>query len=269
MNLSEKVVLALFSLLFAVALPWLTVGEVFAQTPRVYFDPTPLSLSDVGASGTVKVKLENLSGSAGFEFKLSFDKSLIKVDNVNVLVPSAGVFPLKNVDNEKGTVSLGAVTLCADGVCPNILSGTPLEAAEITISAVGQGTSGLNFDAANYFLYSAEMGADGLPLQVSADFTNGQVKVGETPPPPPPGGVTINLSAGGNQVIWPSGLPAGFTSLTALPSIQTDCGSAQSISRKKNGWWESAVYGYGGANFALTEGAAAAVRVASTCVWTP
>jgi len=144
-----------------------------------------------------------------------------------------------------------------------------LEAAEITISALGKGESGLNFDAAKYFLYGTETGAGGQLIPVSADFTNGQVQVGETPPPPPPPPVTINLSAGGNQVIWPSGLPAGFTSLTALPSIQTDCGSAQSISRKKNGWWESAVYGYGGANFALTEGAAAAVRVASTCVWTP
>jgi len=269
MNLSRKVVLALFSLLFAVSLPWPTVGRVFAQTPRVYFDPTPLTLNDVGASGTVKVKLENLSGSAGFEFHISFDKSLIKIDDIKVLVPTSVVVPPPSIDNEKGELGFAAGGLCQSGVCPNILSGTPLEAAEITISAVGKGTSGLDFDTATYILYGTETGTGGMPVRVSADSTNGQVQVGETPPPPPPGGVTINLSAGGNQVIWPSGLPANFASLAALESIQNDCGSAQSVSRRKNGWWESAVYGYGGTNFTLTEGAAAYVRVASACVWTP
>jgi len=262
MNRPQKTVLLILVLL---VVPWiLAVQKAFAQAARVYLDPTPLQLDAVGATGTVKVKLENLSGSAGFEFKLSFDKSLIKVDDINLLIPASGVIPVKNIDNENGTVTFGAVALCEGGVCPNILNGTPLEAAEITISAVGQGTSGLDFDTASYILYGTEMGADGWPVRVSADLTNGRVQVGETP-----GGVTINLSAGGNQVVWPSGLPAGLTSLAALGSIQNDCGSAQSISRKKNGWWESAVYGYGGANFALTEGAAAAVRVASACVWTP
>jgi len=50
----------------------LAVQKAFAQNARVYFDPTPLTLNDVGASGEVKVKLENLSGSAAFQFEFSF-----------------------------------------------------------------------------------------------------------------------------------------------------------------------------------------------------
>jgi hypothetical protein len=146
----------------------------------------------------------------------------------------------------------------------NILNDTPAVLATLTVSAIAEGTANLRFDTNSSFVLQTEVDTEGLALRTDTAFTNGQVKVGETPDE----GSAINLSAGGNQMIWPSGL-IDFTSLTALEGLGADCGGVPTISRKKNGWWESAVYGYGGTNFNLAEGAAVYVRVGSGCVWTP
>ncbi len=262
MSPSKKIFLVLLVVLSAVSL--LLVGHrAYAQTARVYLDPTPLILGTVGASGTVTAKLENVSGSAGFEFKFSFDNSIVQIDDVNLLIPASGVIPVKNIDNQGGTVTFGAAALRESGVWPNILSGTPLELAKITVSAVGEGTSNLAFDA-SYILYGTEMGADDLPVRLESTLTDGQVKVGETPPEGP----TINLSSGGNTVVWPAGLN-DFTSLSTVRSIAEDCEGVVGISRKRHGWWESAVSDYSGANFNLSEGSAYYIKVASSCTWTP
>ena len=207
--------------------------------------------------------LENVSESAGFQLELSFNKEVVQIDAVDLLTPPTGVtlIPLKGIDNEKGTVTFAALVTCEGGVCPNILSRSPAVLATLTVSAVGEGTTNLEFDT-SYILYGTEMGSDDMPVELETTLAGGQVVVGEAQGP------TINLSSGGNSIVWPAGL-GEFTSWSALESIQTDCGSAPAISRKKNGWWESAVYGYGGAAFALSEGNAVYVRVASDCVWSP
>lgn len=263
MDLSKKLLLVLFSLSFATPLPLLTLERAYAQTPNIYLDPTPLILNQIGASGTVGVKLANVSESAGFELKLSFDNTIVRVDSITLLVPTSGVIPVKSIDNERGTATFGAAALCEGGVCPNILSGSPLELAEVAISAVGEGTTGLEINA-SYTLYGVEMGADDTPVKIEATLTNGRVEVGGGSSEGP----TIELSSGGNTVVWPSGLEE-TTSLSALESIETDCGSAKAVSRRKNGWWESAVYDYGGANFGLVAGGSYYIKATSSCSWTP
>ena len=239
------------------------VGVEAQTTPQVYLAPVSLTLAQVGDTGSVEVLLNNVPESAGFQLKLSFNKEVIQVDAVDLLTPPAGAtsIPLKDIKNEEGVVTFGALVTCGGGVCPNILSGEPAVLATLTVSAVGEVTTNLEFDA-SYILYGTEMGADDLPVRIEAALAGGQVVVGETQGP------TINLSPGGNSVVWPGGL-ADFTSLSALESIQADCGSAPAISRRKNGWWESVVFGYGGVGFALSEGDAAYIRVASGCVWSP
>ena len=262
MDLSKKLLLVLFSLFFATPLPLLTLERAYAQTPNIYLDPTPLTLAEVGATGTIEVKLENVSESAGFQLELSFDKTIIRVESVALLVPTSGVLPVKEINNEEGTVTFGAVAFCGGGVCPNILDGLPVMAA-ITVSAVGEGATDLEFDAL-YTLYGVEMGADDMPVKIGTTLTNGRVEVGGESSEGP----TIELSSGGNTVVWPSGLEE-TTSLSALESIEADCGSAKAVSRRKNGWWESAVYDYGGANFGLVAGGSYYIEATSSCSWTP
>jgi len=243
------------------------VARVTAQTqPRIYLDPMPLTLEQVGteASKTFDVVLEGVSESAGFQLELSFDKEVVQIDAADLLTPPTDVtlIPLKDIDNEKGIATFGIGVFCDDGVCPNILDGSPAVLATLTVSGVKEGTSNLEFDA-SYTLYGTELAADDDIVRIEATLAGGQVAVGEAEGP------TVNLSRGWNRATLPE-VPADFTSLSALESIQTSCAnSAPAISRKKNGWWESAVYDYGGADFALSEGGAAYVRVATSCIWSP
>jgi hypothetical protein len=265
MNLSKKILSILLSLLLVMPLSSAIAGRAYAQTPGVYLNPTLLELTKIGDGGTAEVTLANVPASAGFEFALSFNKDIIQVTAVDLLAPPAGVnlIPLKSINNEMGVVTFGGLVTCDAGVCPNILSGSPVVLATLTVSAVGEGTGSLVFDSA-YTLYGTEVGANDLPVRLEATLTNGQVKVGETPSERP----TINLAAGGNIIVWPAGL-GDLTSLSATSGLSEDCGGTVGVSRRKNGRWESAVSGYGGDSFALTEGAVAYVRVGSGCVWSP
>lgn len=256
----KKLFLIAVSLLL---LAGVVVGVEAQTTPQVYLEPTPLTLEQVGESGSVEVILNNVSESSGFQFELSFDKELVQVDAVDLLTPPTGVtlIPLKDIDNGEGTATFGALVTCGGGVCPNILSDSSTVLATLTVSAVGEGATNLEFST-SYILYGTEMGADDVPVRTEVTLAGGQVVVGETQGP------TINLSPGGNSIVWPAGL-GEFTSLSALENIQADCGSVPALSRKKNGWWESAVSGYGGVGFALSEGDAVYIHVASSCVWGP
>jgi len=249
----------------AVLLVGAQAGVAAQTTPQIYFDPASLELTKVGDSGAIEVVLNNVSESAGFQLELSFNEEIIQVDAVDLRTSPAGVtlIPLKDIKNEEGVATFGALVTCGEGVCPNILSGSPAVLATLTVSAVGEGISNLTLDN-SYILYGTQMGVNDLPVEIEAALVDGLVKVGETPAEGP----TINLSAGGNHVVWPGGL-TDFTSLTALGGLGTDCGGAPTISRKKNGWWESAVSGYGGADFALIEGSSVYIRVGSACVWSP
>jgi hypothetical protein len=246
----------------AASLPLLTAGRVRAQTPNIYLNPTPLELIKIGDGGMVEVVLADVSAAAGFEFTLSFDKNIVRVEAVDLMTPPAGVnlIPLKSINNENGEVKFGTVALCDSGVCPNLLSGSPAVLARLTVAAVGEGVSSLTFDTP-YTLFGTEMGTDDWPVRLESTLTNGLIRVGEAGP-------TINLSVGGNTVTWPVGL-GGFTSLSALESIAEDCGGVAEMSRRKSDWWESAVPGYGGVGFALSEGKVIYVRVGSDCVWSP
>jgi len=245
------------------------VARAGAQTtPRIYLDPTPLTLDQIGTPKTVEVVLEGVSESAGFEFEISFDGSVIQVDSIEVLsapsdVQQKVVGPFTTIDGERGTVTFGMAVFCEEGVCPNILSDSSTVLATLTVSAVGEeGTAtNLEFDV-SYTLYGTEMGANDMPVGVEVTLTGGRVAVGEEEGP------TVNLSRGWNRATLPEGFVSS-DSLSALVSIEANCGSIPAISRKKNGWWESAVYDYGGASFALSEGDAAYIRVASGCVWSP
>ena len=242
----------------------LMAGATAQTQPRVYLDPTPLTLDQIGTSKTFEVVLGGVTESAGFQLELSFNREVVQIDTVDLLTPPADVtlIPLKDIKNEEGTVTFGALVTCNEGVCPNILSGSPAVLATLTVSGVGEGTTNLEFDV-SYTLYGVELAAgDDMPVEVDATLAGGQVVVGEAEGP------TVNLSSGWNRTTLPE-VPAGFDSLFALESIQADCGSAPAISRKKDGWWESAVSGYGGVGFALSEGDAAYIRVASGCVWSP
>ncbi len=268
MNLSKKIFLVLLSVLSVASLPLLANQQAYAQTARVYLEPTPLQLNAVGATGTVEIRFEGLPEIAGFEFNIYFDKDIIQIEDVSLLVPPSEVtfWPFDNIRNNEGVVTVAGISVydSSIGKFGNILSGTPAVLVTLTVSAIAEGTANLRFDTNSSFVLQTEVDAEGLALRTDTAFTNGQVKVGETPAEGP----TINLSSGGNQIVWPSGL-TGFTSLTTLEGLETDCGGAPTISRKKSGWWESAVYNYGGADFNLSEGGGYYIKVASACTWTP
>ena len=146
---------------------------------EVCLEPTPRALDSVGKTGTVELKLKSAPKAAGFQFELSFDNSVIQIDEVTLLTPPSDdltFIPLKNIRNEEGRVVFGATTFCEE-VCPNILASSPAILATLTVSAVGEGTTYLEFDS-SYFLYGTEVGVDNMPVKIEAALANGQVVVG-------------------------------------------------------------------------------------------
>lgn len=224
-----------------------------AVQPRVYFEPTPLTLDNVGDSGSVEIKLSGAENISGYEFHLNFDPKAIHINGVEVLDAPSGVsiIPLgPDVDAENGSIAVGAFNFAGE----DILAGATAAPVRIALTTLKEGTTELSFTAAT--LTNTDFQA------VNVETSNGSVRTGVAPEGP-----EIALRPGWNRVTWPEGL-ADSTSLSALESIKADCGDAK-ISRMKGGWWESAVYGYGGANFNLSTGNSYLIWVTSTCSWTP
>lgn len=259
----------LLGLLTAIFSP-LVIGRTYAQAGRIYLEPGTLLLEGVGSTGTLEVRLSGASEISAFETRISYDISKIRVDGVEFAPALGGSKVGPNINGEAGWVSFGAWTMNrvdpngGDFDFVNIIAGqeSPVLLATISLTAVGEGNAAVSFVEDRTSVLGTEAGEGEEPPTVAVDSTDGLVQIGG------PSGTEIVLRSGGNNVVWPAGL-ADFTSLSALGSIQADCGSAPAISRKKSGWWESAVYGYGGVGFALSEGSAVYIRVASSCVWTP
>ena len=239
----------------------LAVRATAQTSPRVYFEPTPLILEAVSSTGTVEVRLGGVSEISAFDIEFSYDTNKFRVDGVEFSSALGGSAVGPEIDNEAGLVSFGAWTLerGANDDFINILGGQQL-LATISLTAVGEGKAPLPFTWAEMLGTTADAGEEPPSIEVGAE--DGLVQVGTSPGPE-----TV-LHSGGNRVVWPASL-TGFTSFSALESIADDCGSVAKISRKKNGWWESAVHGYGGVGFALSEGNVVYIRVVSGCVWSP
>ena len=253
MNLSKKSLSFLLPISLIISLP-LVVPKVYAQTPQIYFEPTLLTLDNVGDSGSVEIKISGATNISGYEFHFDFDPQAIRVDGVEILDAPSGVsiIPLgPEIDNENGSVAAGVLNYGGK----DILTGATAALVRINLTTLKEGTTNLSFTDA--------MLTDTNFESLAVTTSNGSVRTGT-----PSDGEGIPLHSGGNRVIWPEGL-GDFTSLSALESIADDCGGAGAISRKRGGWWESAVYGRGGVNFALSAGNAVYIRVASGCVWSP
>ena len=267
MRLQREVLLILLLGLFATAFLFVGGREARAQAGRVYFEPNPLSLEAVTSTGTLEVWFSGASSLSAFDVKFLYDTSEVGVDAVEISSSISGSRVGPVIDEEAGEVSFGAWTANRVGGdnfdFVNIIAGQepPVLLATISLTAVGEeGSTPVSFVEEATSMLGTEAAQYGDPPTIDVTTEDGLVQVGTSP------GTEITLRAGGNSVVWPGGL-ADFTSLSALESIQADCGSAPAISRRKNGWWESAVFGYDGVSFALSEGAAVYIRVASGCIW--
>ena len=268
MRLPKKILLILVLGIFATTFPFVVVREVRAQAGRIYFEPDTLSLEAVDSEGTLEVWLSGVPSLSAFDVKFSYDNSKVHVDAVEIPSSVSGSKLGPVIDNEAGEVSFGAWTANrvggGDFDFVNLIAGqeSPVLLATISLTAVGEGSAPVSFMGGYANFFGTEAVEHGDPPSISVDTEDGLVQVGTS------SGPEIILESGWNRVIWPAGL-GGFTSLSALGSIPAECGSAPAISRKKNGRWESAVYGYGGVGFLLSEGGAAHARVAFGCVWSP
>ena len=83
------------------------------------------------------------------------------------------------------------------------------------------------------------------------------------------GGEEVPLHPGWNRIVFPGETPS--SAAEAVETISRDCGqeATYAISRYKQGFWESFVSDYGGANFTLSEGRVVYIRTASGCIRRP
>jgi len=149
-----------------------TVGA--AGQPQVYFEPTPLTLTNVGDSGRVDVKISGATNISGYEFHIDFNSQAIRVDGVEVLDPptGVGVIPLgPEIDNGIGSIAVGTLNYTGE----DILTGATAALVRINLTTLKAGTSTLSFTDA--------LLTDTNYRTVTVTTTDGLVQTGVAPTP--------------------------------------------------------------------------------------
>ena len=228
-----------------------------------------LSPSDGAAvSGTFEVTI-GLVGVAdgdavsGVDISLNYEPGKLEEPTIDI---SGGVFanyPLQAIDATNGKIVIGAAAPAHDPVTADGKIATITFAfRDLTTS---QSTT-LDFD------YAA-----GSTVDSNIIVESGEDILTQTPEVTynfePSGPFALHLVPVWNRITWLAELPGTFTSYSALDHIESGCPRPEdpprAFARRKNGWWESAVHGYGGADFTIVADHAYYVKVASVCDWQP
>ena len=186
----------------------LAAGVAAQASPQVFFEPTPLTLDNVGDSASVEIRIEGAENISGYEFHIDFDPQALRIDGVEILNAPSGVstIPLgPEIDTEGGSIAVGALN--HEG--RDLLTGATATLVRINLTTLREGTTTLSFTMATLTDTDYE--------SVSVTTSNGSVQTGT-----PSDGEGIRLHPGWNRVTWPEGL-ADSTSLSALESIKADC----------------------------------------------
>jgi len=225
------------------------------------FSLSPVSGSTVSGTFTVTLGLTDLAGKqvSGVDIYLNYEPSKLEAQNINV---NGGIFadyPLQTIDSTNGKIAIGAKTSSG---APVVTSG---KVATITFRALGtSGSTTLSFDYTSGSTIDSNIVEAGTrtdlltqPPTVTYNFQ-------------PSGPFVFHLVPVWNRVAWFAQLPTTFTSYSALNHIKSGCsGSPKAIARRNNGWWESAVLGYGGVAFNLAANNNYYIKVVSACQWQP
>jgi len=249
-------------LVLVVALGLLVVGTTGVKAAT--FSLSPASGSTVSGTFDVTLNLTDLGGKrvSGVDVYLNYERSKLEAQNINV---SGGIFadyPLQTIDSASGKIAIGAIATPGSPVT------SPGKIATITFKALASsGSTTLNFD------YTAGSTTD-------SNITEAGTGTDILTSPPT---VTYNIQSSGpfvfhltpiwNKITWLVQLPTSFTSYSSLTHIESGCprptDPKRAIARRKNGWWESAVDGYGGVIFSIVANSDYYIKVASVCDWVP
>jgi len=142
--------------------------------PTIRFEPASQTVSP-GADVVLQVYAEDLSNLGGFQFTLSVDPAILRIDGMalgSFLTGSGRAFtpvgPL--IDNASGTVTFGAYSI---GATPVLSGSGPL--ASINLHALAAGSSSLTFSGAQC------TDPQGRPLSVATADGSVTVSTGMTP----------------------------------------------------------------------------------------
>ena len=256
-----KKILAILAIFFVLFI----ASSFFSKAWAATFSLSPASGSTVSGTFNVTLSLTDLGGKevSGIDVYLNYEPSKLEAQRIDV---SGGIFadyPLQEIDPTGGKlIVLGATAP------PHAPVTTPGTIATITFKALRtSGSTTLSFDytegsTTDSNITEAGTGTDILidPPTVTYNFE-------------PPGPFTFYLKPIWNRIVWLAQLPTTFTSYSALDHIESGCPKPQdpprAIARRKNGWWESAVHGYGGVVFNLVADHDYYIKVASSCDWAP
>jgi hypothetical protein len=247
---------------FAVSLGLLIFSAISVHAAT--FSLSPASGSTVSGTFVVTLNLTNLGGKqvSGADIYLNYEPNELEVQSINV---GSGIFtdyPLQTTDSAKGVIAIGA----------NVPSGSPVvtpgKIVTITFKALRtSGSTTLSFD----YTPGSTIDSNIVEAGTGRDIL--------TPPPmatysiQPSGPFVFHLIPIWNRITWLAQLPTTFTSYLALDHIENCCPRPQdpprAIAQRKNGWWESAVHGYGGVLFDIVAERHYHIKVASACDWPP
>ena len=236
-------------------------GEPTIVTSGPTFSLFPPDGSTVSGTFEVTLGLTDLAGKqvSGVDVYLNYDTSKLEAQSISVVGGIFANYPLQTIDPARGIIAINAAATAHTPVT------TPGKIATITFKALKtSGSTTLDFD------YTAGSTIDSNIVEAG---TGTDIL---TPPPT----VVYNFESAGpftfwlvpvwNRVVWLAQFTTPFTSYSALNHIENACqGSPRAIARRKNGWWESAVLGYGGVAFNLAANNNYYLKVASACQWQP
>ena len=245
-----------------VSLGLLVVGVTGAQAAA--FSLSPPDGSTVSGTFDVTLSLTDLDEKevSGIDAYLNYEPNKLEAQNVDVSSGIFGDYPLRTIDPTNGKIAIGATAPAHVPVT------APGKIATITFRALRtSGSTTLDFDytpgsTIDSNITKAGTGADILTQPPTVTYTF-----------EPSGSFTFHLVPIWNRIAWLSQLPTIFTSYSSLDHIESGCPRPQdpprAVARRKNGWWESAVDGYGGVVFGLVADHDYFIKVASICDWQP
>ena len=255
----------LLALIFSFGLLVFSVTSAQGGLNEAAFSLSPPDGTTVSGTFEVIIGLVDVADGdavSGIDAYLNYEPSKLEAQNINV---SGGIFadyPLQAIDSTNGKIVIGARASHGDPVA------TEGEIATITFeTSKTSGSTTLSFDytegsTIDSNIIKASTGEDILtqPPTVTYNFE-------------PSGPFVFHLVPIWNRIVWLTQLPTTFTSYSSLNHIESGCPRPQdpprAVARRKNGWWESAVHGYGGVLFNIVADHDYYIKVASDCDWAP